>query len=96
LREGNGIEYYVNGDRYEGKIKNNLGEWYGVYCFPNGDRYESEWKNGDYIGCWIFHSCLVFKCEGYFKPGFTTKILYVLYKLLLVLNKIYSLLIKIK
>ena len=96
LREGNGIEYYINGDRYEGKIKNNLGEGYGVYYFSNGDRYESEWKNGDCIGYIFFYSCLGFKYEGYLNPEFSTKTAYAIYKILLFLNKQYSLFLKNK
>ena len=40
LREGKGIYYVNNGDRYEGEWKND------IEYFQNGDIYEGEHRNG--------------------------------------------------
>ncbi len=42
-REGYGIEYYNNGNKYEGEFKNDKREGYGIYYF--NVKYEKEWKN---------------------------------------------------
>ena len=39
-REGKGIRYYNNGDRYEGDFKNDKSEGKGIRYFNNGCRYE--------------------------------------------------------
>ena len=40
MKEGYGILYYPNGNKYEGEWKNGLREGYGIYYYANGDRYE--------------------------------------------------------
>ena len=45
LKEGNGIQFYNNGDKYIGQWKNNLKEGKGTYIFNNGNKYVGEWRN---------------------------------------------------
>ena len=45
LKEGKGIQYYNNGDKYIGEWKNNLKEGNGTYFYNNGNKYVGEWKN---------------------------------------------------
>ncbi len=47
---GTGTYYFGNGDRYEGKWKDNNRIGKGIYYFANGDRYEGEWKDGIQYG----------------------------------------------
>ena len=42
---GKEICYFINGDRYEGNMKNNIKEGKGIYYFINGDRYEGDFRN---------------------------------------------------
>ena len=44
-REGKGIMYYKDGEKYDGEWKNGLFEGKGIYYFKNGNRYEGEFKN---------------------------------------------------
>jgi len=44
MREGKGIYYYSNGERYKGDFKNNMREGKGIYYYSNGDRYKGESK----------------------------------------------------
>ena len=46
-REGKGIMYYNNGDRYEGNWKNDKKEGKGIYYYNNGKKKEGIWKNGE-------------------------------------------------
>ena len=39
-KEGYGILYWANGNRYEGEWKNGKKEGYGILYWANGDRYE--------------------------------------------------------
>ena len=43
-REGKGIFYGNNGDRYEGEWRNDKKEGKGIYDFASGNRYVSEWR----------------------------------------------------
>ena len=96
IREGIGIEYKYNGDKYEGQVKNGLSEGYGMYYFSNGDKFEGEWKKGFYNEYGIFYSILGFKYESYFKPNLPTKILYIIYKILLLSFHLYSIIVRNK
>ena len=44
-REGQGIMYFNNGNRYEGGFINNMPEGKGTY-FINGDWYVGDFKDG--------------------------------------------------
>ena len=55
LRDGKGIMYYNNGDRYEGDWKNDKQEWKGVKYWNDGDRYEGDYKNDKAEGKGIYY-----------------------------------------
>ena len=67
LREGRGIYYYKNGDRYEGFWKNNKKDGKGIYYYNDGNRYEGEWKNGIKEGKGIYYYNDGDRYEGDFK-----------------------------
>ena len=46
LREGKGIFYINNGNRYEGDWKNDKYEGKGIFYYNKGDKYEGDFKNG--------------------------------------------------
>ena len=52
LREGKGIYYYNDGERYEGDWKK---EGKGIYYFKNGNRFEGEFKNNNLEGKGIYY-----------------------------------------
>lgn len=49
-----GLYQYINGDKYDGEIKNNKANGkgnylliiLGTYYYSNGDKYEGKWKDG--------------------------------------------------
>ncbi len=88
--EGYGIFYFSDGDRNEGEFKNGKTEGYGIIYFCNGDIYEGVFKNSYVDGYGIFYSTLGFQYKGYFKYCLSTKILFIIYKLLLSLYNFYS------
>ena len=49
MKEGKGIEYYPNGERYEGDFRNDKKEGKGIYYHNEepfkGDRYEGDFRN---------------------------------------------------
>ena len=45
IRNGYGIFYFINGDKYIDEWKNNLKEGYGILYYSNGNKYEGQWKN---------------------------------------------------
>ena len=92
--DGYGILYLSDGAIYEGDFKNGMEEGFGIVYFQNGDRYEGEFLNGIYNGYAIFYSHLGLQVKRYFKNDFSTKILYIVYKIILILNYLYSKLIK--
>ena len=49
-KDGKGIMYYKNGNKYEGEWKNDKKEGKGLFYWNNGDRYEGEWKNDNIEG----------------------------------------------
>ena len=95
-REGKGKFFYSKGEIYEGEFKDDNEEGYGIIYFPNGDRYEGEFINRKCIGYGIFYSHLGIQVKRYFKNDFSTKILLIIYTILLALNYLYSRLIKNK
>ena len=44
-KEGKGIMYYNNGDRYEGEFKNGVREGEGILFYKNGQKDKGVWKN---------------------------------------------------
>ena len=55
LKEGRGIYYYNDGERYEGDWKNDLKDGKGIYYYNDGERYEGDWKNDLKQGKGIFY-----------------------------------------
>ena len=46
LRNGNGIEYYKNGNiKYDGYFINDIYDGIGKYYYENGEYYDGEFKN---------------------------------------------------
>ena len=43
-----GIEYYNNGNRYEGDYKNGKKEGKGIMFYKNGKKDEGNWKNDEF------------------------------------------------
>ena len=91
-KDGRGKLYYYIGSNYEGEFKNGKTDGYGIVSFPNGDIYEGEFRNGIFNGYGIFYSHLYLQVKRYFKNDISTKILYIIYKILLVLNYLYLIL----
>ena len=83
-------------DIYEGEFENGKKDGYAIVYLPNGDRYEGKFINGIFNGYGIFYSHLGIQVKRYFKNDFSTKILYIIYKIILILNYLYSRLIKNK
>ena len=50
IKEGKGIFYYNDGDRYEGDFKNGNFEGKGIYYYKNGDRRMGNYLNDKKIG----------------------------------------------
>jgi hypothetical protein len=50
LAERKGIEYYQNGDRFEGGYHEDEEHGQGVYYFKNGDRIMGDYINGKKVG----------------------------------------------
>ena len=50
IREGKGIMYYNNGDRYEGEWKNDDTHGKGIYYYSNGSREMGDYADGIEIG----------------------------------------------
>lgn len=48
------IEYYSNGDWYEGDFKDGMLHGFGTYYWANGDTYMGEFVDGDFEGIGIF------------------------------------------
>ena len=46
LRNGKGILYFKNGDKYLGDFINDKANGYGKGIYENGNYYIGEWKNG--------------------------------------------------
>ena len=66
-RDGYGIKYYSNGNRYEGEFKNDNKDGYGIYLYSNGDKYEGERKNNKRDGYGIKYYSNGNRYEGEFK-----------------------------
>jgi hypothetical protein len=45
LKEGKGIFYYVDGNKYEGDWENDKKEGKRTFYNVNGNRYEGNWKD---------------------------------------------------
>ena len=43
-REGKGIFYWKNGNKYEGDYKNDKREWKGIFYWNNDDKYVGDFK----------------------------------------------------
>ena len=37
--------HYLDGETYEGEIKNNKRTGYGINYYPNGNKFEGWWEN---------------------------------------------------
>ena len=55
LKEGRGIFYWNNGDKYEGDWKSDKPEGKGILLLNNGDKYEGDWRNGKKEGKGIYY-----------------------------------------
>ena len=44
-KDGYGIGYYSNGNKYEGQWKDDKKDGYGIYYYSNGEKYEGQWKD---------------------------------------------------
>ena len=65
LRNGQGTNIYLNGEKYIGEHKDGLKNDLGTYIYPDGNKYDGEWKdgkpwnltiydkNGNIIGKWV-------------------------------------------
>ena len=69
LREGKGVYYFNNGDKYEGEWKKNNVDGKGIYYYDTGDIYKGEWKNNteDGKGIYYYKNGDIFK--GNYKNG---------------------------
>jgi len=73
LREGKGICYWEDGDRYEGDYRNDNKEGKGIYYFNSepfkGDRYEGDWRNDQREGKGIYYYNNGDRYEGDYRNG---------------------------
>lgn len=46
MRDGNGTDFFANGDVYTGEYKNGNPEGVGMYKWANENTYKGEFKNG--------------------------------------------------
>ena len=92
VKEGYGIQYYIDDYIYKGEHKNDNVDGYGIIYYPYGDHYEGEFKDGIYNGFGIFYSILGFEYKKCFKPILSTKIMIILYKMILLLYAIFTML----
>ena len=68
-KNGKGIEFFNNGDMYEGNYKDNKKEGKGIYYFNFGDNYEGDYKNDERDGKGIYYYNNGDRYEGDFKNG---------------------------
>ena len=47
--------YYNNGEKYDGKWKNDKKEGKGIFYYFNGDKYDGEWKDDKKEGKGTFY-----------------------------------------
>jgi radial spoke head protein 1 len=70
LREGYGVYFYVNGDKYEGEWKEHLRHGQGTYTYnETGSKYVGLWRKGKMTG----HGEIIhknFKYVGKFKDNY--------------------------
>jgi hypothetical protein len=50
IKEGKGIFFYNNGNKYEGDFNNGKKEGKGIMYFNNGNKYEGDFKNDEMVG----------------------------------------------
>ncbi|XP_057809687.1 uncharacterized protein LOC131024191 [Salvia miltiorrhiza] len=67
VREG--VEFYTNGDIYEGEFHNGKCNGSGVYSFVVNGRYEGDWIDGRYEGYGIESWARGSKYKGQYKQG---------------------------
>lgn len=46
MKNGKGVDYFINGDNYKGEYANGKPEGFGVYTWSNGSVYSGNFKNG--------------------------------------------------
>ena len=44
-KNGKGVYYFLNQNKYDGEYKEGKKEGKGIYYYNNGDKYDGEWKN---------------------------------------------------
>ena len=55
MKNGKGIFYFNDGDRYEGDFRNDEREGLGIMYFNDGDRYEGDYREGKPEGKGIYY-----------------------------------------
>ena len=69
---------------------------YGIFYYKNYDKYEGQFKEGDFDGFGVFYSSLGFKYKTNFNNCLFKNIPINIYKIILILNYLYSIFIKNK
>ena len=67
VRDGRGIQIWLDGSRYEGYWKNNKANGYGRLIHADGDVYEGEWKDDKADGYGTYFHSDGAKYEGQWK-----------------------------
>lgn len=55
-RDGKGMIFYHNNDKFKGQWKDDKKEGNGIYYFSNGDKYDGEWKDDKQNGKGVYYS----------------------------------------
>ena len=59
-RNGYGLNYYLNGDKYDGLWRDDKKDEYGIFYGSNGDKYDGEWKDDNRNQIFIYISFIIY------------------------------------
>jgi hypothetical protein len=66
---GHGVVRLANGERYDGRLVNDLMNGHGVYVYANGDRYDGEYRNDRKDGRGVYTYANGGRYDGAWRDG---------------------------